>query len=215
MKSPSRIALAIIAVVALVAGITFIYQGSPSVPPTPAATPPGGVKAAEVVKVTFPKGTIWEWEPLDGQFEQHSQGYKDFLFQNDNSAAIELGLKAKSCKCSEVSIGLTKDPAAAADLKLQPLAVDDLKGVLVGPGEGGVIRLAWEDKKEKASDDRSERLVVDVWAQAQGGGPRSIYKLELPVTFVPALRVRPEDAVLKVPDLYVNGKETKEFKCWS
>src|SRR5439155_1017592 len=136
MKSPSRIVLAIFAVVALVAGITFVkqYQVSPSVSPT---APTNAPLKAEEVKLTFPKGTIWDWDPpADGKFEQHSHGYKDFLFQNDNPGPVELGLKAKSCKCSEVSIGLTKDKADTANLSTQPLQVDDQKGVVVGAGEG-------------------------------------------------------------------------------
>src|SRR5579871_6468987 len=229
MKSLGRIVLAIFAVVVLVAGITFVkqYQVSPNEAPTPPASSPGAVRAAEI-KLTFPKGVIWEWQPAkDGEFEQQSEGFKDFLFQNDNSVPVELGLKAKSCKCSEVSVGLlpaadvqryssedaSKAGADTAKVQTQKLEVDDLKGVIVAPGDGVVIRLNWKDKKDKEPHERYERLVVDVWAQAQAGGPRTIHKLELPITYVPALRIR-ED-ILKLPDLYLNGKETREFKCWS
>lgn len=228
MKTLSRIVLAIVAVVALVAGITFVkqYQVGPSEEPVRSTSPEGGAKSAEV-RLNF-KTTTWEWEPPeDGQFEQHSKGSKDFWFQNDNSMPIELGLKSKSCKCSDVSVCVLspeeakryrgeasgKDSPDTAKLTAQPLIIDDLKGVSVPPGAGGVVRLAWEDKKEKELTERSERLVVEVWTQAQGGGPRNTVRLELPVTFVPALRLT--EFVMKVPDLTVNGKETKEFKCWS
>lgn len=221
MRSLSRIVLAIVAVVALVAGITFVklYQVSPSEEPVRTSSPDRTAKAMEV-RLNF-LNPVWEWNPPeDGQFEQHSKGSKDFWFKNDNPVPVELGMKSKSCKCSDVSVAVLPPSeigrygnADTAELRTEPLVIDDYKGVTVAPGGGGVIRLAWEDKKEKESQERPERLVVEIWAQAPGGGPRSVTKLELPIALVPALRVN--ETILKVPDLSVNGKETKEFKCWS
>src|SRR5207248_4469464 len=108
------------------------------------------------VRLNFPAGTIWEWDPpSDGQFEQHSKGSKDFYFENDNTMPIEVGLKSKSCKCSDVLVGivpaaevpryreaaLAKKSDSLAQLSTMAMIVDDLKGVTVKPGEGGVVRL--------------------------------------------------------------------------
>jgi hypothetical protein len=229
MKPVSQIALAMLAVVALVAGITFVKQyqvdGGAPAPVTPTSQASPGKQAAEV-RLHFPT-TIWEWKPAaDGQFEQRSKGSRDFWFQNDNAVPVELGLKSKSCKCSDVSACVLPPDQAkryreasanggvpAIPLNPQPLEVDELKGVTVGPGEGGVVRLAWEDKKEPSEQDRSELLVVEVWAQAAGGGPKTVNRLELPVTFVPALRVTPP--IIPLGDLGLGDEKTAEFKCWS
>ena len=230
MKYLSQIVLAIVAVVGLVAGITFLKQyqlgggGEGFVKPT---NQTGGPKLTEL-KLNFPM-TKWAWKsPADGQFEQRTAGFKDFWFQNDNAVPVKLGLKYKSCKCSDVSVGVLPSAEAkryhsAANgngtdptikLNPQPLEIDDFKGVTVGPGEGGVVRLAWEDKKEKQTTARDELLAVEVWTQPLEGGPKTVNRLELPVTFVPALRVDKEQESLK-DDLTLRDEKTVEFKCWS
>src|SRR5262249_8007405 len=212
MKYVSQIVLAIVAVVGLVAGITFLklYQvGSEDqvVPPTTRTAAP----TLTELKLNFPE-TRYAWKvPGDGQFEQRTSGSKDFWFQNDNSVPVKLGLKSKSCKCSEVLVGILPSAEAkryrsAANgtendppikLNPQPLEIDDSKGVTVEPGAGGVVRLAWEDKKERQPTARDELLVVEVWTQGLEGGPKTVNRLELPVTFVPALRVDKDSDSLK------------------
>ena len=230
MKYLSQIVLAIVAVVGLVAGITFLKQyqlgagGEDSVRPTnPTAAP----KVSEL-KLNFPV-TKWAWKaPADGQFEQRTAGFRDFWFQNDNSVPVKLGLKYKSCKCSNAlacvlpsaeakryhGAASENESDATSKLNPQPLEIDDFKGVTVGPGDGGIVRLAWEDKKEKQATPRDELLVVEVWTQAVDGGPKTVNRLELPVTFVPALRVDKEQESLK-DDLTLRDEKTVEFICWS
>lgn len=230
MKPVSQIVLAIAAVVALVAGITFVKQyqvGDGSAAQVTATNPAKTAGASAEVKLNFPV-TKWEWNPpADGQFEQRSKGSRDFWFQNDNAVPVELGLKSKSCKCSEASVCIlppdeakryralaaSKEGASAIKLNPQPLEIDEVKGVKVRPGEGGVVRLSWEDKKEPSEQDRAELLVVEVWVQAAGGGPKTVNRLELPVTYVPALRITP--LVQHVGDLNLGDERTAEFKCWS
>src|SRR5438552_17886754 len=70
MKAVIQMVLAIVAVVALIAGITFIsqYQVGSNTAPTQAPGQDGRAKAPEV-RLSFPK-TIWEWDsPADAQFE--------------------------------------------------------------------------------------------------------------------------------------------------
>jgi hypothetical protein len=226
MKSWSRIVLAIVAVVGLVAGITFVKQyqvgGVDEQTQLPSPKPP--TSTAEV-KLNFPDGTIWEWKPPSaGQFEQQTKGYQDFWFQNDNPVRVILGLRSKSCKCSEVLVAVLPadevkkhrnaiNDAHGSNLNPQPLEIDDVKGVTVEKGAGGVVRLAWEDKKEKTDEDRNERLTVDLWVQAVEKGPKNYHHLELPVTYIPALRL--DQRFANVGDLNLKEEKTAEFKCWS
>jgi hypothetical protein len=230
MKYISQIVLAIVAVVGLVGGITFLkqYQVSPDDQPINRPTnAPEGQKLTEV-KLNFPE-TKYAWKvPGDGQFEQRTSGKKDFWFQNDNAVPVKLGLKSKSCKCSEVLVAVvppaeaksyhsaanSSDSDPAIKLNPQPLEIDDSKGVTVEPGAGGVVRLAWEDKKERQPTARDERLVVEVWTQALEGGPKTVNRLELPVTFVPPLRIDKDAESLK-DDLGLGDEKMVEFKCWS
>jgi hypothetical protein len=227
MKSWKQIVLAIVAVVGLVAGITFVKQyqiGGVDESPQPTPQPRPRPSPVEV-KLNFPEGTIWEWKPPSaGQFEQQTKGYQDFWFQNDNPVPVVLGLRSKSCKCSEVLVAVLpadevkKHRNAIADaprskLNLQPLEIDEVKGATVANGAGGIVRLAWEDKKEKTDEDRHERLVVEVWVQAVGGGPKTVHHLELPVTFVPALRL--DQRFANLDDLNLKEEKTAEFRCWS
>ena len=230
MKSLSRIALAIVAVVGLVAGITYIKQSLVGVdaPVSPSPAPKSPTLATEV-KLNFLDGTIWKWEPpADGEFEQQTKGAHDFYFQNDNDVPVTLALKYKSCKCSDVSVAvMPKDKvksqwtaaagkntaAETTKLDLQPLAIDEANGIKVEPSEGGIVRIAWEDKKEKSSEGRVERLAVDLSAQAVAGGPKTVHRLELPVTFIPALRL--SQFTVALDDLGFKEARTASVKCWS
>src|SRR5215469_9573886 len=79
MKSLRQIVLAIVAVVGLVAGITFLKQYPIGRDDEPLrSTRPATSPNAPEVKLNFPT-TIWKWEPpADGQFEQQKKGSKDF-----------------------------------------------------------------------------------------------------------------------------------------
>ncbi len=100
-----QIFLAIVAIVAMVAGVTFISQyqpgGSEVVPPPPPPTTAGSEK-----ELNFPLTKV-EWDyPWVGDFEMNTKGYHDFWFTNGNDVPVELGLKTKGCKCSEVQVCL-------------------------------------------------------------------------------------------------------------
>jgi hypothetical protein len=74
----------------------------------------------------------------------------------------------------------------------------------------GFVRLSWQAKQLGAV-----RLVAKVWAQAHGqpktrGGLTS---LEVPVVYVPALRVTP--GTVKIPELATGGAFTAELYCFS
>jgi hypothetical protein len=110
MKFGSQIALALVAIVGLVGGITFLSQyrigksgegsspGSPNVPVTPIRGKPPG--ASNVPELKFPL-MEFDWDPPSaGEFEFFTKNHYDFWFDNSNSVPIDLGLMSKSCKCS-------------------------------------------------------------------------------------------------------------------
>jgi len=108
MKFLSQIVLAIVAVVVLVAGVTYLSQfnttgGGPADTPNSARPP-----AAEVTELDIPM-KIFQWVPdFAGQFEVETSGHCDFWFENKKSEPIILGLSSKSCKCSDISVCVLK-----------------------------------------------------------------------------------------------------------
>jgi hypothetical protein len=256
MKSLSQIVLAIVAIVGLVAGITFVSQyrvGGGSVAPPPPPTPlPPEVKQKQSNELHFSETWIKYDKLPDGEVEQESKGYHDFWFENPNSVPVTLGLRSVSCACSGVSLCLLTAeeaeryrrwaPVAAAsqvglysagvfgflspvhaerdvteargvNLNWTPMArsVDMEDGVTVAPNAAGMVRLYWKGKHDFVG---SERLTVDLWTRPEGIlAPRSYPRIEVAVTFVPALRVYPSTANLEAIDL--REERTAEFMCWS
>jgi hypothetical protein len=250
MKFVSQIGLAIVAIVGLVAGITYVSQILPE-GRTPVS--PGTAADTKATDLIFPVRKV-EWDPPSaGEVEQETRGYHDFWFQNEAAAPVELGLHSKSCKCSDVTVCLLSpdqavriqlvapfcavsqivagqlgilelcaqvliDPANSPELlamrKLdwQKLDPGDPKGVVVEPRGAGMVRLAYEGKKDKVG---GELLSVTLWIQAREGrpAPRSFTNLELPVTFVPPVRVL--DASLSLDDVNPREEKQVQFMCWS
>jgi hypothetical protein len=98
-----QIALALVVVVFLVGGVTFVsqYQTIGSGTPVPLPTEQSAGKALEL---TFPV-SIKKWEPKsEGEFEKEKPGHYDYWFENHNDVSLELGVLAKSCHCAEVAL---------------------------------------------------------------------------------------------------------------
>jgi hypothetical protein len=227
MNTLGKIVLAIVAVVALVAGMTFIMQYQVEEPQQPAS--PGQTPAvAKEVELHF-RDMKFRWDPpSDGQFEQQTKGFHDFWFQNDNNVPVRMGLRSKSCKCTEVAAcevppdeakklqGIAGGKTLAErtkNLTVKPLEVSETDGITVAPNAGGIIRVSWEDKKDKTPEDRSELLSVELWNQGTEGGSRTVHRLELPILYVPALRL--DRFEVNLFDLGLREEKTAEFECWS
>jgi hypothetical protein len=256
MKFGIQIVLAIVAVVGLVAGIAYVSQFYNSKGSSASQT---GPVSKQGMTLTFPvKIVAWD-PPTAGEFELHMPGHHDFWFVNKNAAPVDLGLMAKSCKCSDIKVcilgpeeakyyvddekseavaligsasqgilgllgQLVQGREACPDLqrvkvswtKLEPqMALGMMNAgnsVSVPPQASGLIRFSWDGKK---TEERAERLNADLWTQAKEGrtSAREYVKLELPVVYVPAVKVLPEKVDLE--DL--NPKETRaaDFVCWS
>jgi hypothetical protein len=84
-------------------------------------------------------------------------------------------------------------------------------GVPVPPGTVGAIRVGWKPEKENPI-----RLSADLWNQGQEtpASPRGSQRLEVPLVFVPAVRIYP---AVNSPPLEVNagGSAETEYVSWS
>ncbi len=100
MKFISQVGLAMVAVVALVAGVTLLREYQAGEHPAPVAQPAAG----DEVSLAFAEPIV-DWSPpSSGWVERYQPGSHDFWFQNPNSVPVAVGLMSKSCKCAEVSI---------------------------------------------------------------------------------------------------------------
>src|SRR5438270_5041119 len=99
MKVVSQIVLAIVAIVGLVAGVTYVSQFYSS--RAHRGTTADNVPAPTATLTFAEKIRMWD-PPTLGQFEVHAPGHEDFPFINKNSVPVDLGLMSKSCKCSDI-----------------------------------------------------------------------------------------------------------------
>ena len=107
MRLGGQIALALVAIIGLVAGATYLshYRLASSAPVATKVDPPG-----PVYELNFPR-PIWEWETgTGGEFEMQTNAHEEYWFENPNPVEIELGVTSVSCKCSGLSFCiLTED----------------------------------------------------------------------------------------------------------
>ncbi len=101
MKFLSQMVLAIVAIVVLVAGVTYMSYYSTGVEKTkPGAVTP--VAKGEKVELYMPQRIIPQESA--GEFEVQSSGHYEFWFQNKSAVPVNLGVSYKSCKCSDLSV---------------------------------------------------------------------------------------------------------------
>jgi hypothetical protein len=109
MRTTGQIGLALFAVIALVAGVTYLSQYGPSGGRTADAgatsTPSkdtGALPEGATIGFATPKV---EWtEPAEGEFEKALRGYHDFWFQNLGPTTTLIGLEFKNCKCEDAEV---------------------------------------------------------------------------------------------------------------
>jgi hypothetical protein len=197
MRLVGQIALALVAIVGVVAGVTYVsqYRITPrtekSGPPPPPA-PPG---QEDVLKFAAPQ---WKWAgPTDGEVELRTTAYKDFWFENPRPVEVELGVTYVSCKCSGVSTcTLTEEKkkryqswayAGAATETISGFGGFLNEFAWIGVRELG-LEMDWQDMKPEQrksvlvppsggglvrvawkakSEKGNELLAVDLWSQAK------------------------------------------------
>jgi hypothetical protein len=118
-------------VVVAVAGITFMRSGAPTRESSreetlPASQPgPSGVASPPPLRdtqVVFPVRAA----PGGQESEHRVGGHFDFWFQNPNDYDVDMGVEAKSCKCSRLEIlNLEAEEERALREALPPAAVAD------------------------------------------------------------------------------------------
>jgi len=219
------------------------YSGFRAPPPRPRTALAAGASADELLHFPI-STVQWDDDDSEymAEFELRTRYRHDFRFVNRTSSAVALGLKLKSCQCAQVSVALATAPdrqamaAAAAGIAPaaalgQPLplagaaatadfaltlpgakdrwqSLDGGAAVTVPPGDAGLVRVSWEGKKVGP-----ERLAIDLWTEQAPHG-RVPLRLQVPLAFVPAIRVDP--ATVKVRDIAgKDQQETAELTCWS
>jgi hypothetical protein len=111
-------------------------------------------------------------------------------------------------------LGLFRDADASIGwlgpkMRWQPISPDN-PGLTIDPQCGGVFRVTFKGEKIGPA-----RLAVNLWSQAktEAPGPPSEYRLEVPVKYVPALRVSQPEITFGALDY--GEEKTQEFVCWS
>jgi hypothetical protein len=153
MKFGSQIALALVAVVGLVAGVTYLSQFRVRPPEATKATPiarnkepssrvPSLQRVAN--ELNFPM-TEWKWEsPTAGEFEMEKTAHEEFWFENPSPVDIELGVTSVNCKCSGLAFCiLTEDQKKRYQRWASAAAAAELAA-----GAGGVL----EEYKQLAAE---------------------------------------------------------------
>ncbi|HBI46799.1 MAG TPA: hypothetical protein DDY78_28690 [Planctomycetales bacterium] len=170
------------------------------------------------LETNYPESSKRPAEEEIGQPKSH-----DFWFQNDNPAALPLGVFSMTCQCTHVQIYIApadwKDVPAAADrekamndlMKLTKATElkdkDDKAPVVAVPaGAVGVLRLEWKGDRPGPKD-----LAAELWMGEKGPGPTQRFLIR--TVFIGPLRV--------VPDLDFGDQPQEKlpikasFPCWS
>ncbi|HEV3078629.1 MAG TPA: hypothetical protein VGY66_02575 [Gemmataceae bacterium] len=100
MKFVTQMVLVILAIVGVVAGITYVSQFSST--RKTGSGDPSTVSTTNAASLTFPIKIMNYDPPTAGEFEMHAPGHQDFRFVNKNAVPVDLGLMSKSCKCSDI-----------------------------------------------------------------------------------------------------------------
>src|SRR5262249_37214965 len=86
--------------------------------------PPSGAEASLVLPV---KSVEWDPESA-GEREVNKEGHWDFWFDNRKEQPVELGLKAKNCKCTKLEVCVL--PSEQVKLYRQRLLAEDALPIL-------------------------------------------------------------------------------------
>jgi hypothetical protein len=110
-----QIVLAIVALIGIVGGVTYMsfYQTTAPLPKEPPPPPP--TKGTGNLRFVPTNSVQWD-PPWFGDFEVHQPGQYDFWFENTKQTPVELGLRQTSCKCSSVQVAIFTAEEKAAYL---------------------------------------------------------------------------------------------------
>ena len=142
MRTAIQIALALVAIMALVAGVTYLAQYGPKNATTSQTPPDAAAKTQDAGPGQPPDlGTIAfrtqkvEWtERNENDFEKAKKGYHDLWFSNLSSKPTVVGLEYKNCKCTDAAImSLSKQQVPEFNKWMGSSAATILAGLQRGP----------------------------------------------------------------------------------
>ena len=148
MRTTGQIGLALAAIIALVAGVTYLSQYGPgsgkgTEPVAPVSAGDKAPKGPDIIRFATNK---MEWSvPNEGDFERNSRGQHDFFFINYADKTTLLGIDAKNCKCEDAEV-MVLEPAEVAKFPqwFGTSAATILAGLERGP-LACVSLMAWEE----------------------------------------------------------------------
>lgn len=147
MRTTGQIGLALFAIIALVAGVTYLSQYGPGRGADASAGAGAAVNASstEMETIGFSTPKI-EWsDPGEGEFEKAMRGYHDFWFRNLSSTPMLIGLEFKNCKCEDAEVMVLDEAQIPAFHKwFGTSAATILAGLQRGP-LACVSLMAWQD----------------------------------------------------------------------
>src|SRR5262245_12491031 len=171
MKGNTQIYVAIAAIIAVVAGITFIanYSSNPIVPPTSDGKGTGSEPPLRFFALSIQPGPPISWAHYEqaqvkdgprpsfaefaaayrrgrfqGDYELHAPGHYDFWFQNAHKEEAKISLRTTNCQCAGVEMGIVP-PDAWGDF-LQRRAVAALP---LGPVPSALSGIAAADLSKR------------------------------------------------------------------
>src|SRR5262245_15273170 len=175
MKFGGQIVLALVAIVGLVAGVTYLSHYRVAPPPSTTPLPPPPPPTSH--QLNFPI-TAWAWETgTAGEFEMQTKASETFWFDNPNPVDFDLGVNSVSCKCSGLSFCIFDaeqkkcyqrwaNTSAAAELAAGfagPLSqISQINADQTAASKLNKVNLNWDEAKPK--EDKSRRV------PAGGGG---------------------------------------------
>ncbi len=152
MRTAIQVALALVAIMALVAGVTYLAQYGPkSGGVTPesnnaAGQPPvaGNQGQPDNGTIAFATQKVQWTEKHEGDFEKAKKGHHDLFFRNQSLTPTVIGLEYKNCKCTDAAImPLSKEQLPAFDKWVGTSSATILAGLQRGP-LACVSLMGWE-----------------------------------------------------------------------
>lgn len=238
----SRYIVAVVLLIAVIAGIAWVAQYLPSVRPAKDKPNP----SPEKTLLTFtPRMAVWTNEaekkgdndtkggdPFK-EVEWGETGHYDFLFKNDSGSDVDILGYSSNCACTSVKASLisadefTKVSKHQSDKPGDPLPFasepswhelsKDLataKSLRVKKGEAGVVRVAWN--ANKAPGQLLDVKPAVLFTPAGDPSRREGRILPVPIMIRPALYFSPQLLHVGVLDPKANVMMTKkEMYAWS
>jgi hypothetical protein len=223
MKARIQVALVLVLLGAVVAGVTYvsIYTGGP----------PADSKAGPSAQSVLSFGET-QSRPIADCEEGSKGNIYDFWFHNPTGSPVEVRFDWKSCTCTDLQIGLLPAGACSGWLErpFEPHALGDgllahaewhklsstpgaEDTVTVPPNDStrgpvwGVIRFTWEAK------ERGPKRLGAIFSAAAPGVIAKPVELSVTANIVAPLRLTPE--VLTVGSVTADEQKTAECLVWS